>query len=181
MKTIANFLKKYYQIILLGAYWTFIVLHYITIKNEENNMFFLIVQLLIYGPITLSICFKKEGLSIFIIIVYELVVVIAGVFGTIMYMNKGTEYLLDTFISLLEVIVGVAIIARCVQLLRNKTKGINLIIVFGLIALIGCRIALLSTVIEAKYANEYLASMVLSIMVSLYIGLFPKKEIKIFV
>lgn len=181
MKKFLDFTKKYYQITLLILYWGLIFIHFLNIKSEDNFMFFLIFQLLIYAPITFLICFKKDAISIFIVMIYELVIIIAGVFGFIMYVNKGSEYLLDTFISLLEVVVGVGIIARCIQILRNKTYSINLIIIIGLVFLVGCRVGLLLTAIEQNQIIEYVANIVLTIMVSLYIGIFPKKEIKVFI
>lgn len=178
--------KKIIMFVLFGAYWLFVLLQFVTgeMVNKEKTLFILL-QIIIFLPMTICVTFRFDVFAIFMLIVYEIVIAFTGLYASISYF-KVNDYIFESIISLIQVALAIVSEICLIRYIANKeVKNVMKLIVFGLglVRAVLTILGFLKSTNIATSANDvytFINTTLIVILLYMYVAMFPKKEIKIF-
>ena len=173
-------LKKITLSILLLVFWVINAIHIFNKEGKELSIG--VLYIIIFLPITFSILLDYEVFSLFVIILYEVAMLLMGVIGLAMGLAAKDLATID-FAAMISVIgFALFMIAAAVQYLRNKEHTLKIVCI--IFSVIHTAFVVVSFIMYGEYTfdtyYEFLRNMIIILVFSIYIITFPQIQLKIF-
>ena len=175
------FLKKIALVFLFLVFWILLLIH--IFKTEGSKELALtIFYLLLFLPITVTILLDYEVFSLFIIILYEIAMLLMGIIMlSIGLANKELSFLTGACLGV-QALFAMFMIGCAIQFLRNKSHALK-------IACLVTGIANVSLIITSFILNgeftfdtyyDFIRNLAIVLIFLIYIVTFPYVQLKIF-
>ena len=180
-KKIKNILKKTIFIMLFMVFWTLIIIH--IFRTEGNKELALTVfYLIIFLPITITILFDHEVFSLFIIILYEIAMLLMGIIMlSIGLASKEIDFLTGACLGI-QALYALFMVACAIQFLRNKSHALKIAcLVTGVI---NVTLIIISFILNGEFTfdtyYDFIRNLAIVLIFLIYIVTFPYVQLKIF-
>ena len=174
-------LKKIILMMLFMVFWVFVAIH--IFKTEGNKELALtIFYLLIFLPVTITILLDYEVFSLFIIILYEIAMLLMGIIMLSIGLSRKELASLETVCLGVQALYALFMIACSIQFLRNKNHALKIAcLVTGLA---NASLIVTSFIINGEFTfdtyYDFIRNLVILLIFLIYIITFPYVQLKIF-
>lgn len=173
-------IKKIILSILFLVFWVINIIHIFNREGKELSI--AVLYIIIFLPVTFSILLDYEVFSLFVIIIYEIAMLLMGVIGLAMGLAAKDLAAIDIAAMISEIGFALFIIAAAIQYLRNKEHTLKILCV--IFSVIHIAFVIVSFIMYGEYSfdtcYEFLRNMIIILVFSIYIITFPYVQLKIF-
>lgn len=173
-------IKKIILSILFLVFWVINIIHIFNREGKELSR--AVLYIIIFLPVTFSILLDYEVFSLFVIIIYEIAMLLMGVIGLAMGLAAKDLAAIDIAAMISEIGFALFIIAAAIQYLRNKEHTLK--ILCFIFSVIHIAFVIVSFIMYGEYSfdtyYEFLRNMIIILVFSIYIITFPYVQLKIF-
>ena len=174
-------IKKVVFIILFLAFWILNIIHIFKLNNGKE-IIMTVFYIVIFLPITIAILFDHEVFSLFIIILYEIAMLLMGIFILSIGLASKEYGALDIIGNILEIMFSLLIVSSAIQYLRNKTHTLK--IVTFIVGIMHLTIVIVSFILNGDFGFEtwydFSRNVIIILIFAIYIITFPYVQLKIF-
>ena len=174
-------LKKIIFSLLLITFWVLTAIHIFKLEDGKEIAIG-VLYIFLFLPITFSILLDFEVFSLFIIILYEIAMLLMGIIILSMGLASKEIEILEMFALACEILFALFIISSAIQYLRNKNHTLKIITLVMTVAHLV--FVIISFIQNNSYDFEtwydFLKNVVIILVFSLYIITFPDIQLKIF-
>lgn len=176
-----NILKKIILIILFIAFWVLLAIN-IFKRDDNKGLALAIFYVILFLPVTITILFDQKVFSLFIIILYEIAMVLMGIVMMSIGLASGEYMKLDIVGLGIQVIYSLFMTACAIQFLRNKPHTLKIpCLVLGIIQ---CAMIIVSFSLNGVFDFEtyydFFRNLIILMIFTIYIVTFPNEELHIF-
>ena len=173
-------IKKIILLILLLTFWVINGIHIFT--NGGKELAIAILYIIIFLPVTISILLDYEVFSLFVIIIYEIAMLLMGVISLSIGLASKDIASIDIACMISEIAFALFLIAAAIQYLRNKEHTLKILcIIFSVVYLL---LVTISFIMYGEFTfdscYEFIRNVVITLVFSIYIVTFPYVQLKIF-
>ncbi len=166
-------------------YWIFEILTVIAIvrEGEENLLFLIVSQLVVYLPFTISICFKKAVPGTLILICYNILNILYGGIRIIAGVIEESIDIINILTSVSLFFNSIFMLNLSISALRKTNKPAKFLIFVLTPIYVLLNIVSFCTYEQKLELLDWLGlftTIILSISISLFYGMIEKEEVKIF-
>lgn len=175
------FIKKIILALLFAAFWVLNFIHILRLDNGRETAIGLLYVML-FLPVTFTILLDYEVFSLFIIILYEIAMLLMGII--ILSMGLAAKELgwIDIAGFAAQILFAAFLIASAIQYLRNKTHTLKIItLIIGIAHLTFVIISFITNgVFDFDNFYDFFRNVLIILIFSIYILTFPYIQLKIF-
>lgn len=175
------YLKKLIFLMLFLGFWILNAIHIFQLETGRE-LSIALLYLLIFLPITLSILLDYEVFSLFIIILYEIAMLIMSIVMLSMGLAAKEVGTFDIFVLLIDGLFALFLIAAAIQYLRNKNHTLKIACL--IVAIIHLTMVVVSFILNGEFIfdtfYDFFRNVLIILIFSIYIVTFPKMQLKIF-